>query len=82
MKRKSRGGSGTGHGHVPQSELLKGVFVPDDFNTELVCILLIDKQEPKTRPTYECRYDERLKTKDEESTRLGYTGYLLFIMNQ
>ncbi len=21
-----------------------------------------------------CRYDERLRTKDEESTRLGYTG--------
>jgi hypothetical protein len=25
---------------------------------------------------YECRYDERLKTKSEESTRLGYTGFL------
>jgi hypothetical protein len=23
---------------------------------------------------YECRCDERLKTKDEESTRLTYTG--------
>jgi hypothetical protein len=23
---------------------------------------------------YECRCDERLKTKAEESTRLGYTG--------
>jgi hypothetical protein len=29
-----------------------------------------------TRPTNECRSDERLKTKDEESTRLGYTGLL------
>ena len=25
---------------------------------------------------YECRYDERLKPKDEESTRLSYTGFL------
>jgi hypothetical protein len=32
------------------------------------------KWELKTRPTNECRYDERLKTKTEESTRLGYTG--------
>ncbi len=30
----------------------------------------------KTRPIYECRCDERLKTKDEESTHLTYTGYL------
>ncbi len=27
----------------------------------------------KTRPLYECRYDERLKTKAEESTCLTYT---------
>ena len=27
----------------------------------------------KTRPLYEYRCDERLKTKDEESTRLTYT---------
>jgi hypothetical protein len=26
---------------------------------------------------YECRCDERLKTKDEESTRLAYTGWLV-----
>ena len=41
----------------------------------------------KTRPIYECRCDERLKTKDEESTRLVYTGFLgelncCFIMNR
>jgi hypothetical protein len=29
-----------------------------------------------TRPIYECRCDERLKTKDEESTRLEYTGLI------
>jgi hypothetical protein len=34
------------------------------------------KRELKTRPIYECRYDERLKTKGEESTRLTYTGFL------
>jgi hypothetical protein len=28
----------------------------------------------KTRPIHECRYDERLKTKSEKSTHLGYTG--------
>ena len=30
----------------------------------------------KKRPINECRCDERLKTKDEESTRLGYTGWM------
>jgi len=34
------------------------------------------KRELKIRPIYECRYDERLKTKVEESTRLTYTGLL------
>jgi hypothetical protein len=34
------------------------------------------KREVKTRPIYECRCDERLKTKAEESTPLAYTGLL------
>ena len=34
------------------------------------------KREVKKRPTYECRGDERLKTKPEESTLLVYTGLL------
>jgi hypothetical protein len=34
------------------------------------------KRELKTKPIYECRSDERLKTKAEESTRLSYTGLL------
>ena len=34
------------------------------------------KRELKIRPIYECRSDERLKTKPEESIRLGYTGLL------
>jgi len=33
-------------------------------------------REIKIRPIYECRCDERLKPKDEESTRLTYTGLL------
>jgi hypothetical protein len=32
------------------------------------------KRELKIRPTYDCRCDERLKTKAEDSTRLTYTG--------
>ena len=34
------------------------------------------KRELKTRPMYECRCDERLKTQPEKSTRLVYTGLL------
>jgi hypothetical protein len=34
------------------------------------------KRELKTRPIYECRCDERLKTKVEESTHLTYTGLI------
>ena len=34
------------------------------------------KREVKTRPRYECRCDERLKTKTEKSTRLTYTGLI------
>jgi hypothetical protein len=33
-------------------------------------------RELQTRPINECRCDERLKTKAEESTRLAYTGLL------
>ncbi len=30
----------------------------------------------KDKPIYECRYNERLKTKGEEFTRFTYTGLL------
>ena len=54
----------------------------------IVCLLLlIDKAKPKdhqsikrelkTKPIYECRCNERLKTKVEESTHLAYTGLLV-----
>ena len=32
------------------------------------------KRELKTRPIYDCRCDERLKPKDDESAYLAYTG--------
>ena len=35
------------------------------------------KREPKIRGIYECRCDERLKTKNEESTRLTDTGLVV-----
>ncbi len=35
------------------------------------------KRELKTRPIYECRCDERLKTKAKGSTHLAYTGLLV-----
>jgi hypothetical protein len=35
------------------------------------------KRDLKTRTIYECWCDERLKTKDEKSTLLGYTGKIL-----
>jgi hypothetical protein len=34
------------------------------------------------KPIYECRCDERLKTKVEESTRLEYTGLLGELVNR
>ncbi len=34
------------------------------------------KLELQIKPISECRYDERLKTKSEESTHLTYTGLL------
>ena len=47
-------------------------------NFELFIIKSI-KWELKTRPIYECRSDERLKTKAEESTRLAYTNKLFVV---
>jgi hypothetical protein len=41
------------------------------------CSLLIDKARAKDKLIYECRCDERLKTKAEESTRLTYTGLIV-----
>ena len=38
------------------------------------CLLWNDEVREQTSPINVCRCDERLKTKDEESTWLGYTG--------
>ena len=46
------------------------------MNTKFVYYQSI-KRDRKTRPIYECRCDERLKSKDEESTLLVYTGLLV-----
>ena len=53
------------------SAVLQGLVV-----RKLVVYYESMKREVKTRPIYECRCDERLKTKVEESTCLGYTGLL------
>ena len=39
------------------------------------CLLLIEKARPKDKAyIYDCRCDERLKPKDDETTILAYTG--------
>jgi hypothetical protein len=40
------------------------------------------KRDLKRRLTYEYRYDERLKTKNEESTVLGETGLVVHTVSQ
>ena len=47
-------------------------FRSNDFTENMIYYESI-KQELKRRPIYECRCDERLKAKAEESTRLAYT---------
>jgi hypothetical protein len=44
-------------------ESFRGVVYYESINREI-----------QTRPTYECRCDDILKIKTEESTRLTYTG--------
>ena len=47
-----------------ESAKKKKLFINESINREV-----------KTSPIYECRCDERLKTKVGESTRLAYTGF-------
>ena len=65
---KSCDGSGTGHDHVVEAELTR-------VSSSFVYYETL-KRELKTKPIYEFRCDERLKTKVEESTRLSCTLYL------
>jgi hypothetical protein len=37
------------------------------------------KRKIKIKPISECRYDERLKNKTEESTGLVYTGMFVYV---
>ena len=43
------------------------------INSSDLFIIQSIKRELKTRPIYDCRYDERLKPKDDEYTCLAYT---------
>ena len=46
---------------------------------KIYCVVYYEsrKREIKRRLIYEYRYDERLKTKNEESTRLSHTGLVV-----
>jgi hypothetical protein len=44
------------------------------------CLLLLDEARTKDKTyVYECRCDERLKTKVEESTHLSYLAYTMLL---
>ncbi len=47
-----------------------------ELNRNLVVYYETTKREVKIKPISECRCDERLKTKNEESTSLSETGSL------
>ncbi len=49
---------------------------PDNSPVQELVYYETRKRELKTRPMYECRCDERLKTKTEKSTHLTYTGLI------
>jgi len=55
----------------------RGRFVHESSNGEPLNVYYESiNRELKIKPIYECRCDERLKTKAEQSTHLGYTGLL------
>ncbi len=57
-------------------DIIKG---PDDKSNGMEILVVYYEsihREIKTRPIYECRYDERLKSKTEGSTCLTYTGLI------
>ena len=58
--------------------MVRGTGTPkdrDEFKFSPVVYYESIKRELKIRPTYDCRCDERLKTKTEDSTLLTYTGF-------
>ncbi len=64
-------GAPTDRDEVKRREVEK-MFVEYLIYTPEVVYYESIKRELKKRPVYECRCDERLKTKTEESTRLAY----------
>jgi hypothetical protein len=52
------------------------IYHNDKFFDSIFVYYESRKRELKTKPIYECRCDERLKTKSDKSTRLVYTGLL------
>jgi hypothetical protein len=61
----------------------RGTGIPKDRDEvnrllRILFIIIIKsiKGELKTRPIYDCRCDERLEPKDDESTCLEYTGLI------
>ena len=80
VRRTWSGGSGTGHGWFAEAELLKFRKTINHDNVLCVyCVVYYEtiKRELKIKPISECRCDERLKTKAEESTCLSDTGFII-----
>ena len=50
--------------------------VEDSARLKYTVYYVSRKRDLKTRPIYECRCDERRKTKSEKPTHLTYTGFL------
>ena len=54
------------------------LLAEEELHEDLVLVVYYEsiKRELKTRPIYDCRCDEKLKPKDDESTCVTYTGLL------
>ena len=74
MSRGEKGGGGQIFKKKERKERTSEVKVRPEIMNPLVYYESINR-ELQTRPIYECRCDERLKTKAEESTRLTSTGF-------
>jgi hypothetical protein len=62
---------------LPSTDLLIPwvVYIPG-----AVFLIKSIKRELETRPTYDCRCDERPEPKDDESTCLVYTGVVFYFI--
>ncbi len=59
-----------------KTRLIDEKFASVRGECETFVIIKSINRELKTRPIYDCRCDERLKPKDDESTSFTYTGLL------